>query len=211
MKNRYFTKFCGITNIDDALNAQNLGCNALGFVFVKKSKRYIDVQKCQNIINKISPNMLTVALFANNSEAEIKEVLNNCSMHVLQFHGSETPEFCSQWNKPYWKAIPMADKINPIEYAIAYKNAQAYLIDNYGVNKMGGSGSKFSWKSLPKDLDNKWILAGGLSSDNIQQAIKETNIKSFDVSSGIEISAGIKSNKKMNSFLNNINNINNNI
>lgn len=205
MKNRYYTKFCGITNVKDAINAQNLGCNAVGFVFVKKSKRYIDAITSKKIINKINPSILTVALFADNSADEIADILNKCSFHVLQFHGSETVEFCSQWNTPYWKAIPMADDINPIEYAKQYSNAQAYLIDNYGTKKSGGSGERFNWKNMPHDIDNKWILAGGLSPDNIQQAVNETNIKSFDVSSGIEKYPGIKSKHKMKLFLKNLN------
>ncbi len=172
MKNRLFTKFCGITNVKDALNAQNIGCNALGFVFVKSSKRYIDASMCKKIIEKLNPNILTVALFANNTEKEITEILNTCNVHVLQFHGSESSDFCSQWNKPYWKAIPMADDINPLEYAKIYSNAQAYLIDNFGTEKSGGSGKKFKWNNIPQDIDNKWILAGGLNKYNIQQATR---------------------------------------
>ncbi|VAW42729.1 Phosphoribosylanthranilate isomerase [hydrothermal vent metagenome] len=205
MSSRYFTKFCGITNIKDALNAQSLGCDALGFVFVRKSKRYIDPIQCQNIINKLSPAMLTVALFANNSGEEITEILNKCSVHVLQFHGDETPRFCRQWHKPYWKAIPMADKVNPLEYANNYHDAQAYLLDNYGNDSSGGSGSKFDWNNLPQHIDNKWILAGGLHPKNIQQAVQLTGINCFDISSGIEQYAGKKSNKKMKQFLKNLN------
>ena len=205
MKSRYFTKFCGITNTGDALNAQEIGCNAMGFVFVKKSKRYIGAEKCQAIIDVISPSILTVALFANNSEQEIKEILNKCSIHVLQFHGTETAAFCNQWNKPYWKAIPMADDINMKKYAQKYPDAQAYLIDNYGTNKSGGSGQKLNWSMIPQTLDNKWILAGGLNAANIHQAKAETTIKCFDVSSGIEKSAGIKSQTKMKEFIKNLN------
>lgn len=207
MINSYFTKFCGITSQHDALNAQALGCNALGFVFVKKSKRYIDVTSCQNIIKTLSPTMLTVALFANNSKDEIQEVLNNCSVHVLQFHGDETPEFCNQWNRPYWKAIPMANNIDPVEYASRYRQAQAYLIDNFGTKKQGGSGSRFDWNKLPEAVDNKWILAGGLDAFNIQEAKDSTDIRCFDISSGIEKSPGIKSKTKMKLFLNNLNSV----
>lgn len=205
MRNRYFTKFCGITNIEDALNAQDAGCNALGFVFVKKSKRYITTTVCNQIINKLSPQILTVALFANNSVQEIKEVLNKCTIHVLQFHGSETAEFCRQWNVPYWKAIPIADDIDIIDYVSNYPDAQGILIDNYGTQKLGGSGASFDWSKIPKQIDNRWILAGGLTPENIQLAKEKTNIKCFDVSSGIEKKAGIKSNTKMKNFINNLN------
>ena len=204
MKDRYFTKFCGITSVKDAINAQNIGCNAIGFVFVKKSKRYIDPLLCKNIINQLNPGMLIVALFADNTEDEITEILEICSIHVLQFHGSESARFCNQWNKPYWKAVPMADGVNPIEYAQKYDNAQAYLIDNFGTKKSGGSGERFNWKLLPQNLGNKWILAGGLTPDNINDAVKQTNIKCFDVSSGIESKPGIKSKQKMKQFIINL-------
>jgi len=205
MKNRYFTKFCGITNIKDAINAQNAGCDALGFVFVKKSKRYIDVETCQKIINKLSPCILKVALLANNNENEIQETINQCGIHVLQFHGSESPEFCQQWELPYWKAIPMADGVNPLEYANLHPLAQAYLIDNYGANHAGGSGHKFDWKKLPPALDSKWILAGGLTIKNIKKARNNASLRCFDVSTGIEKSPGIKSNKKMKKFIKRLN------
>ncbi|MFK8011758.1 MAG: phosphoribosylanthranilate isomerase [Marinicellaceae bacterium] len=205
MKNRYFTKFCGITNIEDALNAQKLGCNALGFVFVKKSKRFVNVKQAQEILNNLNPNILSVALFADNSRDEIQEVLQKCAFHVIQFHGSESKQFCSQWQRPYWKAIPMADGVNPLDYAKQYDNAQAYLIDNFGQNKSGGSGVTIDWNKLPQDIDNKWILAGGLNPENIQEATKASNILSFDVSSGIENKPGIKSKHKMRDFLNNLN------
>jgi len=205
MKNRYFTKFCGITNIEDALYAQQSGCNALGFVFASKSKRLIDVKQCKKIIEQLSPCVLTVALFANNSAQEIKEILKQCSFHVLQFHGHETPGFCRQWQQVYWKAIPMADDIDAIEYTKTFYDAQAFLIDNYGQQKTGGSGSQFDWNLIPQDIDNKWILAGGLTPDNIQEAKQKTQIKCFDVSSGIEKEAGLKSKTKMNNFIKNLN------
>jgi len=201
MKTRYFTKFCGITTQKDASNAQLAGCNALGFVFVKKSKRFIDVQKCRTIIDSLSPAIVTVALFANNSATEINNVLKQCPVHVLQFHGAESAEFCRQFNKPYWKAVPMADGVEPLDYQNKYADAQAYLIDNYGTNKSGGSGTSFDWNKLPKNLNQKWILAGGLNCSNISEARNITNLTCFDVSSGIEKSAGIKSKAKMNKFI----------
>lgn len=205
MKNRYFTKFCGITNLKDALNAQALGCNAIGFVFVGNSKRYITPRVCNKIIKSLPPGMLTVALFANNSVQEIQEVLNECSIHVLQFHGAETAEFCQQWKRPYWKAIPVADDINVTEYVSKFTDAQGILIDNYGSQKSGGSGQLFDWSKIPNDIDDRWILAGGLTPENIKLARKKTQIKCFDVSSGIEENAGIKSITKMKNFIRNLN------
>ena len=204
MKNKYFTKFCGITRIEDAKNAEIAGCDALGFVFVKQSKRYISAEKCQEIINSLAPMTLTVALFANNSRLEVAEILNKCSPHVLQFHGDESPRFCQQWQRPYWKAIPAADNTEAKAYAQRYPFAQAFLIDNYGKNKAGGSGKTFDWSKIPQDCDKKWILAGGLTPENIAFAKNKTNMTSFDVSSGIEQRAGIKSMRKMQLFIKNL-------
>ena len=204
MKNSYFTKFCGITSIEDAKNAEKAGCNAIGFVFVKKSKRYITPVKCQEIIKQLSPMTMVVALFANNTEIQVQETLNKCSPHVLQFHGDETPGFCQQWHRPYWKAIPMADDIIVSEYVKRYSSAHAYLIDNYGADKLGGSGQCFDWSKIPP-IDNKWILAGGLTPENIANAKYQTNIRSFDVSSGIEKRAGVKDYDKMQLFIKNLN------
>jgi len=205
MKNRYFIKFCGITNLKDALNAQDVGCNAIGFVFVEQSKRFITTETCNQIINALSPGLLTVALFANNTAQEIQEVLNECSVHVLQFHGNETPDFCRQWKRPYWKAVPVADDIDVTEYAHKYSDAQGILIDNYGSQKSGGSGHVFDWSKIPEEIDDRWILAGGLTPNNIRLAKENTQIKSFDVSSGIEKQTGTKSITKMKNFIRNLN------
>jgi len=205
MGNRLFTKFCGITNIEDALNAENAGCDAIGFVFVKSSKRFIELSTCKNIIKQLSPALMKVALFANNSESEIRETIDQCSFHVLQFHGSENADFCRQWGKPYWKAVPMADDIDLIKYAEKYPDADGFLVDNFGMKQSGGSGKKFAWNTLPNNLNNKWILAGGLNTNNIQKAQKMSGIKFFDVSSGIEESPGIKSKTKMINFIKKLN------
>ncbi|HFC30787.1 MAG TPA: phosphoribosylanthranilate isomerase [Oceanospirillales bacterium] len=212
MKNNYFVKFCGITSTQDAKNAEKAGCNAIGFVFAKKSKRLITPEKCQAIIQQLSPMTLTVALFANNSASEVQETLNICSPNVLQFHGEESPEFCQQWNRPYWKAIPMAENIesenyveNYVEsYVKRYATAQAYLIDNFSKNTTGGSGEVFDWNKIPQNIDQRWILAGGLSPENIKIAKQKTKIKCFDVSSGIEKSAGVKDYAKMQQFIKNL-------
>jgi len=205
MRNRIFTKFCGITRKQDALNAQSAGCNAIGFVFVKSSKRYINAIKCNEIINSLSPLMLHVGLFANNSADEIRIILSQCQLNILQFHGNESPRFCEQFNRPYWKAIPMADIIDPLEYARKYPSATGYVIDNYGQKQQGGSGTVFDWSKIPKKLGNKWILAGGLTVDNIKQARQNTFLNNFDVSSGIEESPGLKSQQKMKQFIKNLN------
>lgn len=204
MKDKVFVKYCGITNVKDAINAENSGCDAMGFVFVKKSKRFIALDDFFEIHRNLTPLMIKVALFSDNCEAEIEQVIKSGKIHIIQFHGHESPEFCEKFNFPYWKAIPMGDNVNPVEYAKQYKKADAFLIDNYGISKMGGSGETFDWQQLPKLEGKKWILAGGLNNQNVQESIEQTGIKNLDLSSGIEQSAGIKSNEKMVNFINKI-------
>jgi phosphoribosylanthranilate isomerase len=204
MKDRIFTKFCGITNSKDALNAEKSGCNAMGFVFVEKSKRYIDLDTYLKIQHSISPLIVKVALFSDNTENEIERVINSGKIHIIQFHGNETPEFCEKFNRPYWKAIPMKDGVNILEYANKYPNADAFIIDNYGSSKIGGSGETFDWNELPKLNGKKWILAGGITSKNVIHSLTMTSIKNIDLSSGIEKYPGKKSYKKMKKFINKI-------
>ena len=116
MRHRYFTKFCGLNSVKSIIDAQNAGCDALGFVFVKKSKRYINLQTYKSLIPSVSPLVLKVALFANNHKTEIDKIVDLKSFNVLQFHGEETNEFCRQWQIPFWKAVPMLDNIDIRNY-----------------------------------------------------------------------------------------------
>lgn len=201
MKNRAFVKFCGINSVEAVKSAQNTGCNALGFVFVKQSKRYISPQQFKSLSKTVSPMMLKVALFANNSIEDIQEVVALKSFHVLQFHGEETNEFCKQWQIPFWKAVPMLDNISLQDYVKAYPDASGFVLDHFGENKMAGSGKAFDWNLLPKDKNYDWILAGGLSPHNVAEAQKISGLRHFDVSSGIESEPGVKSEAKMVQFI----------
>ena len=206
MKERVFTKFCGITTKESIKDAQNAGCDALGFVFVKKSKRYISVERYKQLERSISPLMMKVALFADNDKNEVKEVLKTCDFNVIQFHGNESRDFCSQWGRPYWKAIPMLDTISLQDWMDEYHDANGFVLDHFGKNHMAGSGTQFNWSEIPENTPYNWILAGGLNPSNISLARQETGMKHFDVSSGIESQPGIKSKILMENFIENLKN-----
>ncbi|WP_395376385.1 phosphoribosylanthranilate isomerase [Marinicella sp. W31] len=196
-----FSKYCGITTIDDASLAQESGCDAIGLVLVAKSKRYIDLKQAKQIADHVRGKTQIVLLFADPKAVEVEQAIAAIEPDILQFHGYENAEFCSQWKLPYWKAVPMYDSHEIDVYLQQYQSAAAWLLDNYGHNKSGGSGEPFQWFRFPENFRKKLILAGGLTPQNVYQAIVETGALSVDVSSGIEAAPGIKSAEKMRLFI----------
>jgi len=153
--------------------------------------------------------LLTVALFADQDAEEVKSVLSQSQADIIQFHGNETETFCLQFGKPYWKAIPMLQNTDWKNYLKQYPSASALLLDAYDKTHSGGSGQSFSWFKFPVNEKSRWILAGGLSEQNIQQALEATHAEFVDVSSGIEQLAGVKSEEKMLAFVKQLKNYNN--
>ncbi len=197
-------KFCGITSVADAQAAEQAGCDAIGLVFAEHSPRYVSVQRAQEICQKISPWITVVGLFVDAEHQQVQQVVQAVPLHVLQFHGSETPDFCAQWQRPWIKAVPMLDNGQPQDYVRPYSRASGWLLDCYGKKHSGGSGKVFDWSLFPTDNDPRWILAGGLNPDNIRDALQATGARSVDVSSGIESSPGVKSRRLMRQFIKNI-------
>lgn len=190
-------KICGFTRAQDALDAANLGVDAIGLVFFAGSKRFVSIEQAQEIVRVLPPMVNVVGLFVNESAQTIDGILKNVPLHTLQFHGDETPEFCRQFQRPYWKAIRVQNTQDIVLAMEKYHDAQAILLDASVAGQFGGTGHCFDWKMIPPDLPKNWILSGGLNPENIRQAIELTGTKCVDVSSGVESSAGIKSPEKM--------------
>lgn len=196
------TKICGITRIEDAQLAVQLGADALGFVFFERSKRHITPEQAQTIIATLPPFVSAVGLFVNECAERINDILAQVSLDILQFHGDETPEFCRQFHRPYLKAVRVQNSDDVVQAMANYPDARAILFDAYVDGEYGGTGHRFDWSILPKQLNGHWILSGGLHPDNIEQALRTTGAVAVDVSSGVEASAGMKSAEKMTAFLN---------
>lgn len=195
------TKICGITRLEDALSAIDLGVDALGFVFVKSSPRYIEAKDAKKILDKLPPFVQTVGLFMNQDYAEISAIMQETSLNLLQFHGDEPVSLCEQFNMPYIKAIPMGGGVNPVEYAAQYSAATGFLLDSHQKGASGGSGDKFNWQAIPEGFTKPLILAGGLTVENVESAVRQVRPYAVDVSSGVESSKGIKSADKMAAFI----------
>jgi len=198
-------KICGFTKVSDAVSAANLGVDAIGLVFYPPSPRYVSIEKAVDIVKALPAFVTVVALFVDETEAQIREVLNNVAIDCIQFHGDEAVEQCRLYNKPYMKAIRMKPELDVMALAKEYCDASALLLDAYHPGIKGGSGSKFDWDLIPNDCSLPVILAGGLQVDNAKQAVQSVKPYALDVSSGVESSKGIKDVAKMAAFIQAIN------
>lgn len=193
-------KICGITNIEDALLSVDLGANALGFVFYKGSKRYIEPDNAKSIISKLPPFVTTVGVFANQELDELKKIKEKAGFDAFQLHGDESPDFCMKLEGKIIKAIRVKDSIDPKE--VESYPAQAILFDNYSAEAYGGTGETFGWEILKGfDTSKKIILSGGLTPENVAQAVKIVNPYAVDVSSGVEENPGRKNPNKLKRFI----------
>ncbi len=194
-------KICGITNFEDALNASRLGADALGFVFVENSPRYIKPHDAAHIINKLPPFINKVGLFVDPSKQEVEDAARIANFDFLQFHGDESEEFCNQFNLPYIKAISVKTDVNLLEYSRQYASASALLLDAYSEEARGGTGKTFDWNLIPKEGSIPLIVAGGLNNENIADLLRQVMPYAVDVSGGVEISKRQKDCKKMEDFI----------
>ena len=194
-------KICGITRLEDAKASVRAGCDALGFVFYKESPRYIALDAFKVIVKELPPFVTKTGLFVNADPAEIEEAIQSGLVNVLQFHGDETPDFCRQFNFPYIKAVAVSSSVDLIQYAKDFHDAEALLLDAYHEHLKGGTGQTFDWNLIPQSLSKPIVLAGGLTVDNVKEAIKKVKPYAVDVSGGVEESKGIKNSLKIQAFI----------
>lgn len=203
LKQQVRVKFCGITRVEDALQAAELGASAIGLVFVEGSPRCISRARAVEICNALPPLVGVVGLFMDASAAHVHSVAAEVPLNWLQFHGGETPDYCADFKMPWIKALPMASPAN-VQYHV-WSGASALLLDAHAAGSMGGSGETFDWKNAVMP-DRPWILAGGLNPDNVGSAVALMAPPAVDVSSGIESAPGIKDAALMRQFMERIQN-----
>jgi len=194
-------KICGITNPDDADQAAKLGADAIGLVFYGPSPRHVDIKQACAVMDVLPPFVTTVGLFVNASAGEIQAVLNRVNLDLLQFHGDESPEFCASFDRPWIKAIRMAGGVDLHAEADRYSESWGLLLDAYHPALPGGTGESFEWARVPDDLPTSVILAGGLTAENVGEAICTVRPYAVDVSGGVEAQKGIKDWGKMANFI----------
>src|SRR5690606_14272542 len=185
-------KFCGLSRAGDVRLASELGVDAVGFVFAHGSPRRIHAAEARVLREALAPLVDAVAVFRDNSADEVREVVRQVRPSLLQFHGDEDDAFCRRFDVPWLKAVGMGAATIPSGPSLlaSWPGAAAFLFDSHGGGQDGGSGRAFDWATLPAGLTRPVLLSGGLTPENVYEAVAMTQPWGVDVSSGIESAPG---------------------
>ena len=194
-------KICGITRPEDARDAVVHGADAIGLVFYGPSPRCISLSRACDIARQTPPFVATVAVFVNPRRDEVEEVISECDITLLQFHGDEAPDFCASFPRPYIKAARIRPGLDLIKYLSPYTDAKAWMLDAFHGDLWGGTGGAFDWSVVPDNMARPIVLSGGLRADNVSGAIRQVRPYAVDVSTGVEMSKGIKDAAKIAAFI----------
>jgi phosphoribosylanthranilate isomerase len=208
LKQRTRIKVCGLTRVDDVAAAVAVGVDALGFVFYGPSPRAVTPAQAATLLRVVPPFVTTVGLFVNATAAEVAQVCADVPLQLLQFHGDETPADClaaaQAVGRPFIRAARVAAHsqagMDLLEYQTQYRAAQALLLDAF-VDGYGGAGKVFDWSLIPKNLAPQVVLSGGLTAQNVTEAIVRVRPFAVDVSSGVEQAKGLKDPEKILQFV----------
>jgi phosphoribosylanthranilate isomerase len=199
-------KICGITRVEDGVACARLGADAIGLVFYASSPRNVSVDQARAIMAALPPFVTIVGLFVDAAPSDVQAVLAQLPLDILQFHGNEMPEYCRGFGRPYLKAVRVKPGLDLVQYASAYSDAKALLLDAHVEGIAGGTGQSFDWRLIPARLPLPVILSGGLNPANVTEAIRRVQPVAVDVSSGVEASKGIKDVDKIAAFMQGVRN-----
>jgi phosphoribosylanthranilate isomerase len=199
MKTR--VKICGVTNLADAQAAVEAGADALGLNFYEKSPRHISLEAAAEISRQLPPFVLRVGVFVDAPEEFVLRAIAECGLTMLQFHGDEPPEFCARFGLMSMKAFRIRDEKSLAE--LPRFQTDAYLLDAYSPEARGGTGEKFNWDLAveAQKFGRPIFLAGGLTPENVADAVRKVRPFGVDVSSGVESSPGKKNHAKIRAFI----------
>jgi phosphoribosylanthranilate isomerase len=197
-------KFCGLTRAGDVRLAGELGVDAVGLIFAHRSPRRVTPQAARGLRDALAPLVDAVALFMDNSMEDVREAIALARPTVLQFHGSEDDEFCRRFGLPYLKGIGLRDAgagLSGRSLHARYPHAAGFVFDGHGAGEPGGSGQRVDVAAIPGDMSKPFVLAGGLSADNVFAAVRDASPWGVDVCSGIEVNPGVKDGALMRRFV----------
>ncbi|HLX68960.1 MAG TPA: phosphoribosylanthranilate isomerase [Verrucomicrobiae bacterium] len=194
-------KICGITNAADGLAAAEAGADALGFMFYEKSPRRISIPQAAEVISQLPPFVIKVGVFVDASEDLVMRAIGDCGLNLLQFHGNETPDYCTQFGLMSMKAFRIRDA-DSLKSLTDYPT-DAWLLDAFVADKPGGTGERFNWDLAieAKKAGRPIFLAGGLTPSNVAEAVAKVQPYGVDVSSGVEAEPGRKDHAKVRDFI----------
>jgi phosphoribosylanthranilate isomerase len=205
-------KICGVTNLEDAVYAAECGADAIGFIFYQKSPRFIERKTAKEIIRNLPPFITPVGVFVNHDIEDVIKTVHECRLNTAQLHGDESSDYCSKipLSSPFSKGGVGGIKVikairveseNSLKKMTGY-GVSAFLLDSYSENSYGGTGKTFNWELALKAKEyGRIILSGGLTKDNIKDAIEKVRPYGVDVSSGVEEMVGKKDKEKVREFI----------
>ena len=199
-------KICGITRTEDALEAARQGAHAIGLVFYRPSPRFVEPDAAAAIVRALPPFVTAVGLFVDAAEEDVRSIVARSGVQLLQFHGAESAEFCARFGLPYMKAVHVGPQVDLLQYALDFRNAKALLLDAFQEGLHGGTGAVFDWNLIPQALPLPIVLSGGLTPENVTEAVRRVKPSAVDVSSGVESSKGIKDVHKIAAFIRGVRN-----
>ena len=204
---RVRVKICGIKSPEDGLVAAHAGADAIGLNFFPPSPRYVEPERARDIAQALPAYVNRVALFVNEPTETVERVLARVPVDTLQFHGDEAPEFCSQFGMPYVKSVGVRARRDIELAAEQYVDATALLLDQFDRERWGDTGELFDWTLIPGERRMPIVLAGGLTADNVAEALRVVRPYAVDVSGGVESERGVKDPAKIEQFLRGVMNV----
>ncbi len=207
MGGRTRVKMCGITNSYDAEEAVSAGVDALGFIFVEESPRYVSPENARGIIANLPPFIDCVGVFVDRDPREVEEIISYCGLSYIQLHGGEEAKYCERMARlttpcKVIKAFRVGDDTQGDVFTPYNEVARGFLLDTYSQGLAGGTGMVFDWRIIERlRLQLPFILAGGLDPDNVREAIRQVRPFAIDVNSGVERTPGMKDETKLHAFM----------
>lgn len=193
-------KICGITRLEDALLACELGADAIGLVMTPSSPRCVPLDRARAIRHALPSFVSAVVLTHDLPAGRVAEIVDSLRPDLIQFHGSEDAAFCESFGVRYTRAVGMAGEVDVREIIASHPRARGFVLDGHPPGAQGGQGRTFDWSRIPGDLGRPVILAGGLNPDNVAEAIRSVRPWAVDLASGVESAPGIKDAVKMRAF-----------
>ncbi len=200
-KGRTRVKMCGLTRMRDLEAAVLAGVDAVGFVFYPPSPRAVTPEQARPLCERLPAFVNAVGLFVDASAETVRATLDQVRLDVLQFHGAEEPAYCASFGRRWIKAIRMRPGIDLMAERSRYHEATALLLDTFEPGRAGGTGRRFDWDRIPRELASSILLAGGLDPWNVAEAIERLGPYGVDVSGGVESAKGIKDHAKIDAFM----------
>jgi len=181
--------------------AVDVGADAIGLVFYARSPRAVETERARGLLDTLPPFVTSVGLFVDADPDFVRSVLARVPLDALQFHGEEPPDYCNAFHRPWIKAVRMRPESDLVGLKELYRDASGLLLDRYDAGLAGGTGRRFDWDLVPGWLAPRIILAGGLSPENVEEAVRRLRPYAVDVSGGVEVAKGVKDRTKMAAFL----------